>query len=156
MSVNINTIQEAMESNKDTYLDLTHQLNNYNEIYNVNFYLKNMNTIEQDRLAAINQNVKSKVLRMKQDYMMMEYGVHEYRMRSNIMYATIVVTAIVFIIWGMVIRVPPALSQSSAVMYSLVIGVLYMALVIFLLMSNAKRRRYAWNQYYWADMKKSA
>lgn len=98
MSVDINAIKTTLDGNKDQYLDLTHQLNNYNEIYNVNFYLKNMNSLEYERLERANENLKAKVLKMKQEYMLLDYGKHENNMRANIMYTTLIVASIIFIV----------------------------------------------------------
>lgn len=154
MSVDLSTIKSSLDNNKDSYLDLTHQLNNYNEIYNVNFYLKNMNTLEHERLERASQNIKTKVLKLKQEYMLMDYSCHEYKMRSNIMYASVIVVAFIFIIIAMFYQ--DKIAQNIAIIICIVVASVYLLLVIFILLSNSKRRNYAWEQYYWQEMKKKS
>lgn len=156
MSLDIATIRTLLDTNKAKYLDLTHQLNNYNEIYNVNFYLNNMNSLEEERLRTTNENIKAKILKMKQEYMLMDYGVHENKMRSRIMYTTIIVSSVIFILFTMFYTDKFELSQGTVVMASCAILVVYFLLVLFILKANAKRRKYAWDQYYWQAMKKNS
>lgn len=154
MIVDIATTKQTLDDNKDSYLDLTHQLNNYNEIYNVNFYLKNMNTLEHDRLNIANQNIKAKILKMKQEYMLQDYGVHENKMRTYIIEATTVITCIIFMIIAMFYQ--GKLDHTMAIMISIGILIVYLIIVIFLLKANSKRRKYAWDQYYWSEYKKKS
>lgn len=154
MSVDITSHKNTLDENKDKYLDLTHQLNNYNEIYNVNFYLKNMNTLEFDRLDKANKNIKAKILKMKQEYMLQDYGVHENKMRANIMYTTLIITSIIFIVCTLFYE--GKLEQNFAIMICIGIMIVYFAIVIFILMANSKRRKYAWEQYYWNEFKKKS
>lgn len=154
MSVDFAAIQTTLDTNKDQYLDLTHQLNNYNEIYNVNFYLKNLNTLEYDRLDRANQNIKSKIMKMKQEYMLLDYGVHENKMRSKIMVTTLVLLSIIFVLLALFYQ--NRMSLNMAVMITVALSMVYFGVVIFILISNSKRRRYAWEQYYWNDMKKKS
>lgn len=153
MGIDIETIKTNMNTYIDTYQKQTHELSNYNEIYSVNFYLQNMNTLEADRLERANNNIKAKVLKMKQEYMLMDYGVHENKMRANIMFTTLVIASIVSIL--LVMFVKDQIAQNNLIMYIVGIFVVYFGIVIFILMSNSKRRKYAWDQYYWSQMKKA-
>lgn len=152
MSVDISRLTENLNSHKDKYLELTHQLNNYNEIYNVNFYLDNLNTVEYDKLERANNNIKGKVLRMKQEYMTLEYSENENKTRSNIMYSSIIVTSILFILGAMFIK--KLITTNKLVMISLSIIIVYFGILLFVLYNQANRRKYAWNQYYWSEIKK--
>jgi magnesium-transporting ATPase (P-type) len=154
MSVDINAIKTTLDGNKDQYLDLTHQLNNYNEIYNVNFYLKNMNSLEYERLERANENLKAKVLKMKQEYMLLDYSRHESNMRANIMYTTLLVACIIFILCALFYQ--EKIQKNVMIMIITGLAVIYFAIIIFILMANSKRRKYAWDQYYWNEMKKKS
>lgn len=154
MSVDFASIDTALNNNRTTYLDLTHQLNNYNEIYNLNFYLKNMNTLELDKMNKANQNIRAKVLRMKQEYLLMDYGIHEHKMRANILYTTLVVATVIFCVTAFFVK--GSMDKNTVIMISIVIGVLYLVIMLFILSANAKRRKYAWDQYYWSEMKKKS
>jgi hypothetical protein len=154
MAVNISAVESTLATNKDSYMDLTHQLNNYNEIYNVNFYLNNLNNIELERLKTFESNIKAKVLKMKQEYLLTDFGINEYRLRSNIIYLGLVIMAIVFIIVSFYSS--GSLKGGIAFTIAFVIILVYLLISIFVVAANAKRRRYAWEQYYWREMKKSA
>jgi hypothetical protein len=153
MPVNITTHEGNLTSNKNHYMDLTHQLNNYNEVYNVNFYLNNLNNVELDRLQNMEGNIRAKVLKMKQEYLLTDFAINEHRLRSNIIYMGLIVMAIVFLIAsfysGGSLKGPIAFTIIS------VIVLLYLLIALFFVYANSHRRRYAWEQYYWSEMKKS-
>jgi hypothetical protein len=48
-------------------------------------------------------------------------------------------------------------SMKGAVAFTIifVIILLYMLIALFFVYANSHRRRYAWEQYYWSEMKKS-
>ena len=150
--MNLDQMKSILDINKDKYLDLTHQLNNYNEIYNVNFYLDNLNSVEQDKLDRTNNNIKSKILRMKQEYMLLDYSEKENKMRANIMYWTIIISSILFVLGSLYSL--NKLSQNMLILYGLLILIVYFCLILFFLYRQSKRRKYAYNQYYWSEMKK--
>lgn len=154
MNVDFVSVKGELDTSKDKYLDLTHQLNNYNEIHNVNTYLQQMNEVEGGRLHRANENIKAKILKMKQEYMLLDYGVHENKMRSNIMYTALIVTSIIFIICTLFYD--DKLSQGIALTICAALIALFFAIVIFLLIANSKRRKYAWEQYYWNEFKKKS
>lgn len=152
MGISTATLTTNLNNNKDRYLDLTHQLNNYNEIYNVNFYLDNLNSVEYDKLDRANNNIKAKVLRMKQEYMTLDYSENENKTRSNIMYFSILVTSVLFIIAVMFTK--NMISMNKLITISLSIIIVYFGILLFILYNQANRRKYAWNQYYWPEVKK--
>ena len=153
MAVNISAVESTLATNKDSYMDLTHQLNNYNEIYNVNFYLNNLNNIELERLKTFEANIKAKVLKMKQEYLLTDFGINEFKLRSNIIYLGLIIMAIVFIIVSFYSS--GSLKGGSAFTMAFVLILIYLLISIFVVAANSKRRRYAWEQYYWREMKKS-
>ena len=48
------------------YMDMTHKLNDYNEIYNVNKHIDKSTDEEMGRLLAIHNSLKIKILKLKQ------------------------------------------------------------------------------------------
>lgn len=151
MSINVNEMKTSLNSHKDKYLDLSHQLNNYNEIYNVNFYLNNLNSVEKEKLERTNNNIKAKVLRMKQEYMTLDYSSNENKTRANIIYWTIIVASVLFIMGGM--YVDNKLAQSMLITIMIIAIIVYFCTVLFILYNQTNRRKYAWDQYYWGQMK---
>lgn len=141
---------------KYKYLDLTHQLNNYNEIYNMNKYVSNVNTTELDRLAGFNENIKSKVLKLKQDYMLYDTSMKRLSFWTNILYFTIVMVCLVFFAIAFHSKGAPeggfTISKMVVIIIICALALVYILVVIFSLSSYVKRRKYFYDQYYWKSM----
>lgn len=137
---------------RDKYLDYTHRLNDYNEISNINDYLLKSNTIEESRLKAMSDMLSTKVLKMKQEYMASENGIHEYRLRINILYLSIVISCAALVAAAYFSM--QKLSKNMLFVVSATLLVIYLVLVLIIIAMNKNRRKYAWNQYYWDPMKK--
>lgn len=143
----------SLESNKIKYLDLTHKLNDYNEIYSVNSYLKEANTDELYRLKTTNEALKSKVLTLKQNYMMKSHDIAEYKFRINIMYFTAIIIALVIIFVALYSM--ESISKRLAIILSSTVGVIYLIFLLFIVRLNSERRKYAYDQFYWNPIKQS-
>lgn len=137
----------SLENNKVMYLDLTHKLNDYNEIYNMNTYVQNTNTQELDRLNTTNNTLKTRILRLKQEYLLTESGKRQWAFRTNLMMFTGIVTGLVVILLTMYSS--DKLAVRPLVISCLVILVIYLLIVIYLVVANTERRNYAYDQYYW-------
>ena len=138
-----------IENHKQQYIKDTHYFNDYNEIYNLNTHLLDANTTEQQKLYRINEQLKTKLLKMKQDYMLTDYSMHEISMYSNILALTILTVCLLLVFVSMA---KPE-SKNQLIMICTVVGVLYLIAIVMILKSNANRRRYSWEQWYWNPMK---
>lgn len=130
------------------FLDMTHKLNDWNEMQNVNNHLKRNNEIEIHRLTAMNNQVKTKVMKMKQDYLLSDFAIHELSLYINTMMFTIIVVSVALIF------VARAKGYQSVLWILIGLGIFYLIVLIFILKSNVNRRKYAWDQWYWAPIKK--
>lgn len=145
------SFETQFQAEKDIFLDLTHQLNNYNEIFNLNMYLKNNGTEEQSRLFRMNESLKSKMLQAKQEYVMQDYAISRKALECKILYFAIIVTAIVLILTGLFLRQNLTLVIFGAVSAGLII--VYIIGVVFAVKNNSDRKKTSWDQYYWMPMK---
>lgn len=134
------------------FQDLTHQLSNYNEIYNLNLYLQNQATDELNRLQATNESLKSQVLKMKQEYLSMDYHKNLNMLKSNIMIMSMLAFAIMFIIVGLHLK--GTIPRNIMFIALGVAVVLYLVAVLAMVMSNNRRRRSNWTQFYWESLEK--
>lgn len=138
---------------KVDFLNNTHQLNNYNEIYSMNKHVDGIQNIERRKLEGINENLKTRIMKLKQEYMLIDYKRNALIMKSRIMMFSSVVIALCFILAALFLME----KINQTIMFS-VIGVLcviYLFVVIMIIKSNSHRRYYSWSQYYWAEMKKT-
>lgn len=136
------------------YVDMTNQLSNYNEMYNVNVYLQRMHRVELDKLNVMNDRVKTAAAKGKQEYLLAEYGIHEYTVRNNIMYLTLIVVGVIIALCSMFAA--GQMSQKFTIIVICVISLIYAIIVVITFKVMSNRRKYAWDQYYWNPIKKTA
>lgn len=142
----------SFETNKIKYLDLTHKLNDYNEIYNVNSYIQENNNMELDRLNSSNNTIKTRILRMKQEYLLNDQSIKEFNFRKNILYFTIVIICIILSIVALYVQ--DKINIKLTMIASGSISIIYLFILIFVINVNVNRRSYAYNQYYWNQIQK--
>jgi hypothetical protein len=145
--------KRELQTKVDIFKDVTHQLNNYNEIFNLNMYLKNLGTSENSRLTKINETLKSKILSLKQEYMTLDRNINFMALRNNLVYISFVVICFILIIVSMYTKKPQALDLRMTLIIIGVIAVLYVVFCIILVRSNSNRRNLLWDQYYWPAIK---
>lgn len=142
----------SFETNKIKYLDLTHKLNDYNEIYNVNSYIQENNNMELDRLNSSNNTIKTRILRMKQEYLLNDQSIKEFNFRKNILYFTIVIICIILSIVALYVQDKINIKLTMIACGS--ISIIYLFILMFVINANVNRRSYAYNQYYWNQIQK--
>jgi hypothetical protein len=131
---------------------MTHKLNDYNEIYNVNSYLQGANSQDLQRLAGVNDTLRTRILRLKQEYMLYDHGINEFGFRINIVYFTGVIVCIVLFMAALFQQ--DRLSGRLALTISTGLFVVYCLIVLLVVKSNADRRKYSYHQYYWKQVEK--
>lgn len=141
-----------LTTNKNKYLDLTHKLNDYNEIDNLNRILLTISDIEKTKLSDMDNNVRSRLLKMKQEYLLKEASIQKYNFIVNMLYFTIVVFS--FIFFALAAFVQNMIQKGVTIAISIVLSVLYLFVVLVAVRVNANRRSSAWNQFYWQKVKK--
>ena len=122
---------DSLQSNKILYLDLTHKLNDYNEIYNLNTYLDGANSTELERLSYTNETLKTRLLKLKQEYLLEDSGVKAYTFRSNILYFTAIILSIVLCLTAVYVEGGNGgLSAKWAIIISIGIIVIYFIILL--------------------------
>ena len=135
---------------KIEYLDITHKLNDYNEIYNVNKHISKATTEEMSKLKEINDNLKVRILKLKQEYLLYENGLHTYRFRCNIMYFTFIIVSALILLIGYYFENKINNMWTFIIFTSTCIT--YLVMVLIFIKNNSNRRSYAYHQFYWKNM----
>jgi cytochrome c oxidase subunit IV len=146
------SILTSIQSNELTYKDSTNQLNNFNEIYNMNTYVSNINKKEIDRINDYNKTLSTRVLQLKQDYLLKEYKVYNYQFWYNVMYFTIVMSGIGLAVIAFYLTNKEAISFTLVLVFLGVLSLLYLMIIISVLSLKIIRRNNSWNQFYWKSM----
>jgi hypothetical protein len=146
----------AIASNKAIYFDLTNQLNNYNEIYNMNKYVSDVNKSELSKISSFNDSLNTQNLKLKQQYLLKDYAINNRKFWINIMLFTIIMSGIALCIiafYSINSDIPNFfLTLNLTIGAIIVIGIIYLLTILILLSTNLIRRKYSWDQYYWKTM----
>lgn len=146
------SILPSINYNQVRYKDNTNQLNNFNEIYNMNTYVSNINKSEIDRINDYNRTLNTRILQLKQDYLLKEYRVHNYQFWYNVMYFTIVMSGIALAIMAFYLTNKEAMSFTIVLVILGVLSVFYLIVLLSVLSIKIIRRNTSWNQFYWKSM----
>ena len=142
------SILPSINYNQVRYKDNTNQLNNFNEIYNMNTYVSNINKNEIDRINDYNRTLNTRILQLKQDYLLKEYRVHNYQFWYNVMYFTIVMSGIALAIMAFYLTNKEAMSFTIVLVILGVLSVFYLIVLLYVLSIKIIRRNTSWNQFY--------
>lgn len=143
---------DGLENQKKIFKDLTHQLNNYNEIYNLNSHLQEAGDSEYQRLFKTNEILKSKIMSLKQEYMLNEWRISYMNMKNNLIYYSIIMIGLIMAFVGMFLK--QMIPLNILVIIVSVLALIYILAVVLVVKSNSKRRNDNWSQYYWMAMEK--
>lgn len=146
MGVTAASIEESVMNFKG----YTHQINNYNEIYNLNKYMLDVNNSEGNRLHTTNETLKSAVLKARQNYMSMDREQQMTKLKSRIMYLSILTLCIVFVLIGLLML--NILNFFIVAVAISIILIVYLMLAFIWMIANSDRRNTNWNQFYWPQM----
>jgi hypothetical protein len=140
-----------LESNKNKYLEATHKLNDYNEIYNMNSYMLQANSQELYRLNYTNNLLKTRILKLKQEYMLHEHDTHVYHFRRNILYITALVVAGLLLVFSLFVQ--GKLAKNVTMGIAVGVTVLYLIVILLIVRRNLRRTTYSYDHYYWNQIK---
>lgn len=141
---------QNIENEKNMFKDLTHQLSNYNEIFNLNTYLIQSGKEEQIRLQTTNEMMKGKIMKIKQEYVFQYWKIEFMKLKNKLMYFCIFVTAILLIVAGLFLK--KTIELQIMIIISVVISLLFIIVVVMSVKSNSDRRNIIWDQYYFPPM----
>ena len=139
---------------RSQYLSNTHDLNNYNEILNVNQQLEFNYLSDVDRLQETNDVLKSRILKLKQEYLLNDNGIDKYKSLLNFIYISFVFFAIGVILF--VSFTKKTVPEKTFYILIIFITLLYLVYILFYILSGLLRRKMAYNQFYWKNIKSTA
>lgn len=143
----------SIENEKQIFKDLTHQLNNYNEIFNLNIYLKNTGFEERERLTKTNETLKSRIMKFKQEFVLSDRMKAYMTLKNNLMYYSIIVVSLLLVIVGAFLKDMISVSMLGTI--TGVVSVVFILSVILIVLNNADRKNMSWDQYYWGPMQQA-
>lgn len=136
----------------DSYMINTHFLNDFNEIHNSNEYLNNKTLFEIQRLEGINDKLRATILKMKQELLLKRYTTEDYRVKTSILYASVVVASFLLIL--VIFYSKDELGKRLLTILSVIIIALFITFVYLTVRKNSYRVETDWNKYYWGPLEK--
>lgn len=138
----------------NTYMMNTHNMNDYNEIYNVNNYLDEKTTLEKQRLQHIYDRLNSHLLGIKQEYLLRRFDINHYKSKINILLSALFLVCILLIL---VILFTDDKIGHKLLLVVIVVTVVFFSFIVYLISSsNTYREKTNWDMYYWGPVKKGA
>lgn len=141
--------KEEIETNKYKYLDYTHKLNDYNEIANLNRYVSDATSADKERLNGVSNNMRIRVLKLKQEYLLYEHGNNLYIFRIRLLLFTIICISLILFLIAMYSE--DKLGATITIIACCIILGICLSVIIIAVILNKKRRSYAYDQYYWEE-----
>lgn len=136
---------------KAQFVSLTHELNNYNEIFNLNAYMTNSGKQENMKLEKTNEILKGQNMKLKQEFVLQDWTISYMALKNNLMYFSISVVAIILIVAGLFLK--EVISKTVAVAATVVISIFFILVVVVVVKNNSDRRNVLWDHYYFGAMK---
>lgn len=132
------------------YVDLSHRLNDYNEIYNTNAYIDQELSREERELARTTNKLKNSIFVSKQRAMMYEYQ----REKTN--YYKVLVLISCFMAVDLInlsgLNINGRIGDKYMYIYIAISVAIYLAVVGLFTYSNSFRSNTDWNKYNWSNV----
>lgn len=142
---------QNIETEKSKFKNITHELNNYNEIFNLNTYMLTTGNKDRTRLEKTNEIMKGKIMKYKQEFILQEWKVSYMKLKNNLIYFSIIVLGLILVITGLFLK--KTLTMLITIIATSVISVIFIFAVILTVKYNSDRRNNLWDHYYFAPMK---
>ena len=147
------SFEDNVKADLQTYRNNTFNLNNYNEIYSTNKYLDKATSEEKNRLSNSLNQLRSSLLKMRQDYLIKKATVEEYKVRISILQWTIIAVCAMFLLFGLTLQ--QKLGRNLLTIIAVGVIVVYAGVVALVVKSNSYRFDTNWDMYYWGPVEKT-
>lgn len=144
--INTDNLNNSVSDDTNLYKSYTHKLNDYNELYNANKQLNEINKHSYQDITQFNDNIDTKLHILKQNYLLKESGIHQYEMRCNIILFTIIISSLLLYIIACYVDGRLNNKKLYYIMGSIILVYLFIVWIIVKFISWRKNK--AWNQYY--------
>jgi hypothetical protein len=146
-----NKMSSSLEDQVDKYIDITHRLNDYNEIYNTNTYIYKELNKEQNRLGDFTNRLKNKIYISKQKSQMYEYETNKMKFYRNLFLVSCGLIIVLLMCASANITQKISSKLFYVILFSLTL--VYVIAVSAFVYSNSFRSHTDWNKFYWGNIK---
>ena len=145
-----NTLSRSLGSQVDKYIDLSHRLNDYNEIHNTNAYIKNELEKAGGDLKKLTEKLKNKIYISKQKSLLYNYEKNKLAFYK----ALFLISCFVLVdLMTIVTAHMNGLITIKTLYYIIgITAVIYVIAVYLIAYSNSRRTHTDWNKFVWSSV----
>lgn len=148
------TASAALGANTIQYLDLTHKLNEYNELHGVNQHLQRVASQDLARLEGTHEELRAHILKKQQEYLLTNFAVQDVAFRGRVLVWTGIIAGVFVLAAAAVASGKASPSKAKAILIGCAsVATLYFVALIVMAKRHADRRKTAYDQFYWIDKK---
>ena len=143
-------LASSLEQQVDKYVDLSHRLTDYNEIYNANSYIAQELGREESGLKDTTTRLKNTIYISKQKSQFYEYQKNKLSFYKGLFLVSCFIIVDVLTVTGS--HMSGLISSESLYTITAVSVVIYLFVVYFLIYWNSTRTNTDWNKFNWGSV----
>lgn len=120
-----------------------------NEALNSNKYIKTSVDKEFRRVVVLNQLAKEETIKLQQSAHHDDYVLNHHRFQTHGIVITLFSTAVMGVLIGMWKDEGVSFPTPAFAVFAAVLTLVYAAVMVYMFVSNSRRRKNLWNQSYW-------
>lgn len=145
-------MRNKLENRVDKYVELSHRLNDYNEIYNTNAYIYNELDRSEQNLDKTTQKLKNTIYISKQKTQMYEYEKNKINFYRSLFLISCFLVIDLISLTGL--HMQGGLSAYFLYIWMGISVLVYLIVMFVLIYSYSYRSRTDWDKYMWDSMSK--
>lgn len=149
-----NEIQDKLQGRVDKYVELSHRLNDYNEIYNTNKYISDELERTNQRVDATKNKLKNTIYVSKQKTQTYEYEKFKWAYYRTLLLVTAFVVIDLLTVVG--IHLQGGVSETYLYVIMGITALAYVVIMSVFIYSNSFRSKSDWNKYMWQGINQSS
>jgi ABC-type multidrug transport system fused ATPase/permease subunit len=145
-------LSNTLSNQVDKYIEISHRLNDYNEIYNTNKYIQKELGSDNQRIGDVNNKLKNRIFISKQKSQLYRYDIRKYRFMTSILLSSMFLLLILLSMSASNL----AGTLSGGKFYTIVgiTALIYTCVLVALVINNSYRSPLDWDKSYWLSVKR--
>jgi hypothetical protein len=145
-------MKQKLENRVGKYVELSHRLNDYNEIYNTNAYIYNELDKSEQKLSKTTQKLKNTIYISKQKTQMYEYEKNKINFYRTLFLISCFLVIDLISLTGL--HMQGGISAYFLYIWMGISVIIYLIVMFVLIYSYSYRSRTDWDKYMWDSMSK--
>jgi hypothetical protein len=142
-------LANSLDDKVNKYVDISHRLDDYNEIYNTNKYLNKELKTSEKKMKELSDTLKNKIFISKQKSMMYEYERNKLKFYRALFLASCFLVITLLVLVG--VHLTGQLAEKTLYIVTGGALALYLLGVYIIIYSNSFRSHTDWDKYNWAS-----